>query len=288
MSNHSRQGFLGARQQDVLPKLRIGIIGLGGGGSAIVQQLAHIGFANYVVVDFDRIEHTNLNRLIGGTRLDVWLRRLKTRIASRTIKRVHPGAKVSQRVSRWQDAIADLKQCDVIMGALDGYLQRAELEAFCRRFLIPYIDIGMDVQALPDDTFLVSGQVITSLPGGPCMRCCHFITEERLEREAEKYGAAGVRPQVVWPNGVLASAAVGELIALVLPWFHRTQGFNYLVYDANRNELVTSPHVLALAGTACPHHPWSQVGDPLFSAEPTGKPRSWIVRAWAALTARLR
>lgn len=287
MSNHSRQGFLGARQQEVLAKLRIGIIGLGGGGSAIVQQLAHIGFSDYLLVDFDRIEDTNLNRLVGGTRLDVLLKRLKTKIGSRTIKRVQPGAKVTQRVSSWQDASEDLKQCDVIIGALDGYLPRAELEAFCRRFLIPYIDIGMDVQALPDETFLVSGQVITSMPGGPCMRCCHFITDERLEQEAKKYGAAGIRPQVVWPNGVLASAAIGELMALVLPWFRRTRSFNYLVYDANRNELVTSPHVKALAGTTCPHHPWSQVGDPLFSAKPAEKSQLWIVRAWAALKGRL-
>jgi hypothetical protein len=36
----------------------------------------------------------------------------------------------------------------------------------------------------------------------PCLRCCEFITDEQLEREAERYGAAGGDPQVVWPNGV--------------------------------------------------------------------------------------
>lgn len=34
----------------------------------------------------------------------------------------------------------------------------------------------------------------------------------RLELEAQTYHAAGARPQVVWPNGVLASTAVGLVI----------------------------------------------------------------------------
>ena len=58
-------------------------------------------------------------------------------------------------------------------------------------------------------------------PGGPCLRCCGLITDKRLEQEAERYGAAGERPQVVWPNGVLASTAVGLLAQLLTPWFPR-------------------------------------------------------------------
>jgi molybdopterin/thiamine biosynthesis adenylyltransferase len=285
MSSVSRQGFLGTDQDRVFATLKIGIIGLGGGGSVVVQQLAHIGFRHYLLVDFDRIEMTNLNRLIGGTRLDVLLRLSKLAIAERTIKRLQLKARIGKRPCRWQEAMEDLKQCDVIIGALDGFGQRAELENFCRRFLIPYIDIGMDVYGLGDGTSLVSGQVIASIPGEPCMRCCNFITDERLEQEARRYGDAGIRPQVVWPNGLLASAAVGELMAMVLPWFRRQRGFTYLIYDANKNQLIASPHVKALEGTACPHHPWSQVGDPLFSTERDRQP---AVSMWQRLWATIR
>ena len=73
----------------------------------------------------------------------------------------------------------------------------------------------MDVHDCKEKGFLISGQVILSMPGHPCMRCCGFITDERLKQEAERYGAAGARPQVVWPNGVLAStAAAGTVDAL--------------------------------------------------------------------------
>jgi molybdopterin/thiamine biosynthesis adenylyltransferase len=70
---NNRQSFLGESLDDVLENCLIGIVGLGGGGSQIVQQLAHIGFKHYVLYDYDEIEDTNLNRLVGATKLDVEL-----------------------------------------------------------------------------------------------------------------------------------------------------------------------------------------------------------------------
>lgn len=60
--------------------------------------------------------------------------------------------------------------CDIIMRAVDGFAERAELERFCRRHLIPHIDVGM-VHPQGDGTHLIGGQVILSSPGGPCLRC---------------------------------------------------------------------------------------------------------------------
>ena len=51
----------------ILDAATIGIVGLGGGGSHVVQQTAHMGVGGYVNADPDVIEDTNTNRLIGGT-----------------------------------------------------------------------------------------------------------------------------------------------------------------------------------------------------------------------------
>jgi hypothetical protein len=53
-----------------------------------------------------------------------------------------------------------------------------------------------------------------------CLRCMGIICDDVLERE--RYGAAGGRPQVVWPNGMLASAAVGIAVQLLTPWCEPT------------------------------------------------------------------
>jgi hypothetical protein len=48
---------------------------------------------------------------------------------------------------------------------------------------MPDIDIGMDVHRTEPP--VIGGQIILSSPGGPCMRCLSFLTEEKLAREAE-------------------------------------------------------------------------------------------------------
>ena len=99
----------------------------------------------------------------------------------------------------------------------------------------------MDVHEVGKGEFLVAGQVILSCPGVPVLRCCGLITDERLEREAEQYGAAGGRPQVVWPNGVLASTAVGLLTQVVTPWYSKAPEFIYLDYDGNKGTVTREP-----------------------------------------------
>jgi hypothetical protein len=95
------------------------------------------------------------------------------------------------------------------------------------------------------------------------MRCMGFITEERIAREAERYGAAGNRPQVVWPNGVLASTAVGIAMSLLTPW-NRLPPVPFIEYDGNRNELKPSSVLAVVRGRACPHYPPHEVGDPFW------------------------
>ena len=61
------------------------VVGLGGGGSHIVQQLAHIGFQRYVIYDHDVVEESNLNRLVGATPIDVLAETSKLHIAKKMI-----------------------------------------------------------------------------------------------------------------------------------------------------------------------------------------------------------
>ena len=66
------------------------------------------------------------------------------------------------------------------------------------------------------------------------------MTEEKLAQEAALYGRAGFRPQVIWPNGVLASTAVGLAVDIVTGWTGRALPFAYLVYDGNQGTVKES------------------------------------------------
>lgn len=264
MSRFDRQSFLGADSESKLYAATLGLVGLGGGGSHIVQQTGHLGIGGYVLVDPDHITETNTNRLIGGKITDVQAATPKVDIAERLIRGLHERPRIIPVRDTWHNATAELKRCDIIVGAVDSFKEREQLERFARRHLIPYIDIGMDVHPLGEGTYLIGGQVILSTPGRACLRCCGLITDERLGLEANIYGAAGSRPQVVWSNGVLASTAVGLITQLLTPWFKDLPQFVYLDYDGNRGTLTANLRMELLRHRVCQHHPSEETGDPLF------------------------
>ena len=261
---YSRQSFLGAHTQVLFENIKVGIVGYGGGGSHIGQQLAHLGVKNIKVFDYDKIERTNLNRLIGGWFSDIKNSHLKTIIAKRTINKILPTASVQEINTKWQENSDILQTCDIVFGCVDSYTEREQLEAECRRYLIPYIDIGMDVHNIDDGVPAMSGQVILSMPGRPCMRCMGFITERKLALEAAKYGDIGGRPQVVWPNGVLASTAVGIFVDLLSGWTHSENKLFYLSYNGNTGE-VTEHIRLKFTDKHCLHYPIESAGPPAFT-----------------------
>ena len=288
VTDFSRQGFLGPDAQAVLLAATIGIVGYGGGGSHLGQQFAHIGVGRIRVFDPDTIEDSNLPRFVGALPDDVAKGRLKTQIAERVVGNANPAVTIETYTSKWEEAADALAECDIVIGAVDKYSTRDGLERFCRRNLIPYIDIGMDVRVLGDEHHFISGQVIQSLPGYPCLRCCNYITDEKLDLEADRYGTAGSRPQVVWSNGVLASTAVGFAIRLLCPWSPERQGFRFLSYDGNSGELVTPAVVREyLENHVCNHHPTTELGDPLCDIrsfcprqEMVSSPQNGFLRSW--------
>jgi molybdopterin-synthase adenylyltransferase len=264
------QGFLGSDSPDILMRARAAIIGLSGGGSHVALQLAHVGVGNIVPVDYDRVQDRNLNRMVGATARDARLGTLKTTVIRRVIKRVNPHASVLAVPKKWQEEAELLRECDVIFGCVDSFSEREQLEATARRYLIPYIDIGMDVSPV-DDGFSIGGQVALSMPGGLCLRCYGVITDDRLRLEAARYGAAGSRPQVVWANGVLASTAVGIFVQLLCPWREQQMRGILREYDGESHTLSTSNKMIYLEGNQCPHFSdSSSLGDPFWNTNLIG------------------
>lgn len=263
---YSRQSFLGAAGQANIERAVIGFVGLGGGGSHMVQQFAHLGLRHFVVFDDDTVDESNLNRLVTAEEADVAANTPKTETARRRILGVQGKAEVEAHRQRWQDRPEALRRCDVVVGCADTFSERQQLEACCRRYGIVLVDIGMDLTQVTGEPPVMGGQVILSMPGHPCMFCLGFLTDERLGREATNYGAAGGRPQVVWPNGVLASSAVGVVVDLLTDWTRSLRGPVYLSYRGNDGTVQPHVRLKYLKAGPCPHYPPDQVGDPVFSS----------------------
>ncbi len=263
-SDFSRQSFLGADSERTLANTRVLVVGLGGGGSHIAQQLAHLGVGHIALVDPQTVEASNLNRLIGATDADVEAETPKVDIARRLVKGIRPWIDVEVSQTSWQASDHLLRSAHVVFGCLDGFRQRMYLESAARSFLLPLIDIGMDVTRLSDDRYTVAGQMILTLPGGPCMRCLGFLKTEHLEREENEYGDAGINPQVVWTNGTLASLAVGAFVRLMTPWFLSSRTFEWLELDGDNQLISRSRQPDYMGPGPCDHFSNNELGDPFF------------------------
>jgi len=132
-----RQSFLGETSEDILFATRVGIIGYGGGGSHIGQQVAHVGFGDILVIDPDVVEEKNLNRLVGATHSDADNIVPKVEVAARVISGVFPKGQVRGIQSEWSSEIEALRDRHIIFGCVDSFSERAAIERLCRRFLTP-------------------------------------------------------------------------------------------------------------------------------------------------------
>jgi hypothetical protein len=248
----------------MLTNTAVAVVGVSGGGTPIAQQLAHLGIGTTHLIDGDIAEEHHRHRLVGISSAAVKQGWKKVRVAQRLMSRVHPEGLVHTHPCAWQEVHEVLRTCNLVFSCLDGYLARDELERYLRRFHVPLIDIGMDI-AQHADGFGIVGQAILSMPGMHCMRCFGFIRDDLLTEEAARYGEAGERAQVIWPNGALASTAVGMAMGLLLPWHAQLRVPPYLVYDGNSLQVTPSPRLKYLEGVPCPHYGLAiSTGDPMF------------------------
>ena len=167
----SRQSFLGEDGQVAIERCRVGLVGLGGGGSHIAQQLAHVGFLNYVIFDGDYTDESNFNRLVIASEADVAVSSRRSRRHG-TDSEVRGKARIEAFDCRWQDRPEPLRRCDLVFGCVDSFAERRELEAACRRFLIPSSTLAW-ISIRSETNPGMGGQVILSMPG---RRACFAST----------------------------------------------------------------------------------------------------------------
>lgn len=237
----------GEEGQQKLEKQRVGIVGLGGIGSQVSQALAHLGIRDFVLVDPDRVEWSNLNRLVGATPADAEESRSKVEVAGRLIRSVNPNACVTSHALdlRTAEALVQLKDRDVVFGAVDNDGARLVLTELTAAYRIVYIDSATDFP--PDETGAIhfGGRVVVARPGHLCLLCAHEIDSEvakieleppetRVVREEHGYGLgpAVPSPAVISLNAVVANAAVTEFICLVTGLREPFEGLHYLGDEA--------------------------------------------------------
>ena len=109
-----------------LKKSKVGVAGLGGLGSNIAAMLARSGVGNLHIVDFDKVDLSNLNRQ--NYYID-HLRMYKTEAAARILKSINPYLNITYETTKIDEnnAVDIFKNVDIICEAFDNAENKAML-----------------------------------------------------------------------------------------------------------------------------------------------------------------
>jgi hypothetical protein len=248
---------LGEAGQEILRGLHIVIVGLGGTGSVAFMQLAHLGVGRITVVDGDRVERSNVSRILGATARDAgqtW----KVDVAARYAEQLGLGTKVRCLKGHLGKEVspADIEECDVALSCVDRHLPRALLNRLSYEKGVPLIDMGSAFRVDTKGRVTAgAGRVVIVGPGRPCLACWGHIDPNRIRIEAlsetdrarevaDGYigGAEVAQPSVVAFNTAIAGAAVVELLRLVTEFAGSDDppmrlNFDFLTGTVRRNQL---------------------------------------------------
>lgn len=219
-----QERVFGRAGQRLLSGLHIGIVGAGGTGSAVVEQLTRLGVGRLTVVDDDVVTETNLTRIHQSETRDVG--GPKCEIAGRLAADlgVHFGA-VQGRVTDPRVA-RELTACDIVFGCTDDHAGRIVLSRMAPRYLQMLVDVGVTVDVIGGRVVGAPCRITVQEPGDLCLSCRGHIDlkvaaaellpeEDRRARAEEGYvpGLGEPDPSVIAYTTLAASVAVSEMIS---------------------------------------------------------------------------
>lgn len=219
----------------LLQKLTVAVIGCSGTGSPTIEQLVRLGFGKLVLVDPDKIEVRNLNRILNSKMNDASAGKFKVDVLGDYIESCGLGTEVEIYPKNIYDDVLLLKKianCDLLFGCVDSVDGRQLLNVLATFYLIPYLDLG--VKLIADGRGGIEqiwGTVHYLQPGKSSLRTRGVFTQDDLDAaslfraDPESYaslkGEGYVKnvnvesPAVISVNMQISSLALIEFLARI-------------------------------------------------------------------------
>ncbi|HWH60439.1 MAG TPA: ThiF family adenylyltransferase [Terriglobales bacterium] len=242
----------GIAGQEILESVRVGIVGLGGTGSVVLQQLIHLGVRDFILLDPDTIDETNLNRLIGSTRND--LGKPKVNVAKTWARKINSTVKIEARQESVLNASVarSLADTDFVFGCTDTHGSRAVLNQFAHQYLVPTIDMGVVIATHSGSVTHIAGRTQMLAPGLACLACGNLLDADQVRRDlmtdferlADPYfiGQPEPAPAVISLNSTMASLAVTMFLNAVVGIPGHARFLNYNAITGSCRPVMCTPH----------------------------------------------
>lgn len=253
---YARHRIIPGWKQDVLEKLKVFIVGLGGNGSLIYQSCVSLGIGRQggwvKACDKDTLEESNVPRIPFAYPEDIG--KSKAYIAQNYADKKAPDLPVTCYENNIQEAEmqAIAKEAHIIIGAVDNEGGRKVCNSLAVRYSIPYVDLTTEI--IPDGTSCEKvGQVSIVIPGRTgCLMCASLIdtSEAALDLLSEEGQALRAKrgyvrgtdltptPAVLSLNGVTCYMGMAELLRLI--GGEHVNNSEFLHYEQQTHKLMVA------------------------------------------------
>lgn len=173
----------------LLRSLSVSVIGCGGTGAAVAEQIYRMGVARLILVDHDRVDtESNVRRMLGSTMADAngLPHPHKVDVVARRLREVglpHTEVVAVAGDIRDETVFRTVLDADLVVCTTDTHGSRAVLNDMSYAYALPLIDLGARVSTRSDalEGLLAERRIVT--PDRPCLWCTATISRERIAAE---------------------------------------------------------------------------------------------------------
>ncbi len=219
--------FFGEAGQRKMRAMSVAVVGIGGLGTHVVQQLSLLGVGGMVLIDGEHLDPTNFNRYIGVRETDRGTKTQKVDVGERLALCIDRSIRIRKIAATFvcEMGFQAIRDVDFVFGCVDSDAARLVLNEVCSVYERPYIDLASDV--VLGEPLRYGGHVCTNLGGDGCVVCLDLVdpaaasrklaTVEELRDRRHIYGVDVETldeggPSVVSINGVVASLGITEFM----------------------------------------------------------------------------
>jgi hypothetical protein len=237
-SNERNLQTFGDGTISLLAHMKIAIVGCSGTGSIVIEQLARLGVGELVIVDPDKVEKKNLNRILNTTLSDAEKKKYKVDVLKTAISSFGFNTKVivyNKNLYDSKSAIKDIASSDAIFGCVDTVDGRHLINLISSYYLLPFFDVGVRLDADGKGGInAINGSVHFIQPGRSSLLSRGVYTPEQLtsagnlRKDPERYksllkekylkGVEVDSPAVISINMFYSSMAVNDFLARIHPF----------------------------------------------------------------------
>ncbi len=240
--------IFGEEGQLLISTTVIALIGVGGGNTKIAFDLASLGIGKLILIDPDKWEEHNRNRIFippGHVGMH------KVESTKKLIKAYYPNVEIEGFVAKAEDVPEDVyAKSDIMIVGPDRFTTRVFGNRMALKLKKPAVFPGAGIDAKDNKLNVMGGSVQVVIPGEtPCWECINqpdwlTIKRETLDKEtkkklAQKYSLGNLldvptTPSIVCLNDVIAGLAIWEVVKLIT---RIDKPIPFQVYDALKSEV---------------------------------------------------